>query len=97
MTMYSEEFKLMIVKEYMQGELGYRLLAKKYLIPSVTPIKRWVRAYQHYGVKGVQKPRSKPVYSVQFKLHVLHFRNQTGASLQETATAFDLHDPSLIS
>ncbi len=34
MAKYSEEFKLKIVQEYLEGTLGYRLLAKKYGIPS---------------------------------------------------------------
>ncbi|UTR15707.1 transposase [Salipaludibacillus sp. LMS25] len=34
MTKYSEKFKLKVVMEYLQGHLGYVLLAKKYSIPS---------------------------------------------------------------
>ena len=30
MAKYSEEFKLMVVREYQEGKLGYRLLAKKH-------------------------------------------------------------------
>ena len=30
MAKYSEEFKLMVVREYQEGKLGYKLLAKKH-------------------------------------------------------------------
>ena len=30
MAKYSDEFKLMVVKEYLEGPLGYKLLAKKH-------------------------------------------------------------------
>lgn len=43
MTKYSDEFKLKIVQEYLNGYLRYLLLAQKYGIPS--PIKQWVKAY----------------------------------------------------
>jgi transposase len=43
MTKYSDEFKLKIVQEYLNGYLRYLLLAQKYGIPS--PIKQWVNAY----------------------------------------------------
>lgn len=96
MAKYSEGFKLRIVKEYVEGSLGYSLLAQKYRIPSSTPIKRWVRAYQAFGEEGLQKKQSSQVYSVQFKVDVLHFMKQTGASYQETAIQFKMNNPSLI-
>ncbi|WP_412733965.1 transposase, partial [Heyndrickxia sporothermodurans] len=30
MAKYSEKFKLMVVKEYLEGNLGYKLLARKH-------------------------------------------------------------------
>ena len=96
MAKYSEEFKLKIVKEYLDGFLGYKLLARKYNMPSPTPIQNWVNAYQKYGVEGITRKSSKKVYSVQFKLDVLHFKKQTGASYQDTAIEFKMNNPSLI-
>ncbi|MFD1031906.1 helix-turn-helix domain-containing protein [Metaplanococcus flavidus] len=42
MAKYSEGFKLRIVKEYLGGALGYKLLAEKYGISSKSQIERWV-------------------------------------------------------
>lgn len=96
MSKYSDEFKLQIVKEYLKGPLGFQLLAKKYAIPSESPIVRWVAAYKAFGKDGLQRKRKKEVYPVQFKVDVLHFMKQTGASYQDTAIQFKMNNPSLI-
>lgn len=96
MAKYSQGFKLKIVQEYLKGNLGYLLLAQKYGIPSPTPIKRWVRAYKISGEKGLQRKTKHEEYPVQFKLDVLNFMKQTGASYQDTAIRFNMNDPSLI-
>jgi len=55
-----------------------------------------VRAYQAFGEEGLRKKQTKQVYSVQFKVDVLHFMKQTGASYQDTAIQFELNNPPLI-
>lgn len=96
MAKYSEEFKLKVVNEYQSGSLGYKLLAKKYNIPSSSPIIQWVRSFEEFGIDGLKRKKKKQHYSVQFKVDVLHFMKQTGASHSETATAFGLNNTSLI-
>ena len=41
-NVYSDEFKLAVVKEYFEGDLGVRLLAKKYNLPSKNYITNWI-------------------------------------------------------
>lgn len=89
MAKYSDEFKIKIVKEYLEGYLGYQLLAKKYNIPDTKVIRRWVRAFQAFGVDGGKRKRKNAV-SVPFKLDVLHYMERTGASFQDTAIQFGL-------
>ena len=96
MAKYSDEFKLNIVKEYFEGNLGFTLLAEKYGISSKAQIQRWVRAYKAFGLEGLRRKRTNQVYSVQFKLDVIHFMKQTGASYQDTAIAFHMNNPTLI-
>ena len=96
MAKYSEGFKLKVVREYLKGKLGYELLSKKFEMPSSTPIKQWVRAYKEFGKEGLLRKTRKEVYSVQFKLDVIHFMKQTGASYQDTAIEFNLNNPALI-
>ncbi|MFE8701987.1 helix-turn-helix domain-containing protein [Cytobacillus sp. FJAT-54145] len=96
MAKYSEEFKIKLVTEYLNGHLGYKLLAKKYNMPSQTPLQDWVRAYKTQGIGGLKQKKGKAVYSVQFKLDTLQFMLETGASYQETAEQFRINNPSLI-
>lgn len=94
---YSDKLKLKIVKEYLEKPLGYKRLAKKYNIPSTTPIKNWVKAYQHFGQDGIRSKASREVYSLQFKLDVLQFKKQTGSSCRDTAFKFKLNHPAIVS
>ncbi|MEL4024946.1 transposase [Lysinibacillus endophyticus] len=96
MAKYSEEFKLQLVNEYLNGCLGYDLLAKKYKPLASSKIRRWVRAFKAFGIEGLKKKMKKQFYSVQFKLDVLNFMKQTGASYQSTAIHFKLNNPNLI-
>lgn len=38
---YSDEFKLQVIKEYLNGSLGCRTIAKKYNLPSKNYISNW--------------------------------------------------------
>lgn len=71
-------------------------LAKKHNMPSETPIRQWVRAYHEFGPDGFKRKQQWAVYPVQFKVDVLNFMKQTGASYSDTAVAFGLNNPSLI-
>ncbi|MGD6991209.1 transposase [Sutcliffiella horikoshii] len=96
MAKYDREFKLKIVKEYLEGAIGYLSLAKKYGIPAESQIRRWVRGYKEFGEAGLRRKHSKQLYSVQFKFNVINFMKQTGASYQDTAIVFKMNNPSII-
>ncbi|MDR7080483.1 transposase [Neobacillus niacini] len=96
MAKYSEQFKLMLVREYKEKILGYELLAKKYDMKSSTPIKRWVKVYEKFGENGLLRKRNHETYSIQFKLDVLSFMKRTGSSEVDTALHFGLTNPSMI-
>ncbi|MEY2194955.1 transposase, partial [Neobacillus sp. BF23-41] len=96
MAKYSEQFKLMLVKEYQEGKLGYDSLAKKYDMKDSTPILRWVKVYEKFGVEGLKRKKHRESYSVQFKLDVLSFMKRTGSSETETALVFGLTNAPLI-
>ena len=96
MAKYSEEFKLQVVNEYLNGHVGYNLLAKKYRPLHPSQIHRWVQAYKEFGIEGLMKKTKKQFYSVQYKLDILNFIKQTGASYQDTAIEFNMNNLSLI-
>ena len=96
MVKYSEEFKLKVVQDYLTGTLGFTLLTRKYGISDKSIVRRWVRAYKEWGPNGLAVKTKKQFYSVQFKLDVLNFMKQTGASYQDTAIRFNMNNPNLI-
>ncbi|MGB2993671.1 MAG: helix-turn-helix domain-containing protein [Paenisporosarcina sp.] len=96
MAKYSDEFKLKVVRAYLEGSLGYTSLAKAFNISTESLLKRWVRAYKEFGEAGLRRISVKYVYSVKFKLDVLSFMKQTGASYQDTAIQFNMNNPTLI-
>lgn len=96
MAKYNEQFKIMVVREYLEGKLGYETLAKKHGIKSWSLIKRWVKVFEKFGMDGLMRKKNNEVYSVQFKLDVLSFMKKTGSSEITTALQFGLSTPSLI-
>ncbi|MGN7403664.1 transposase [Cytobacillus praedii] len=96
MAKYSEEFKIRLVTEYLEGNIGYGSLAKKYNMGSQTSIREWVNIYKSQGMDGLKRRKTKKEYSVQFKMDTIQFMLNTGASYLETAVHFNLNNPSLI-
>lgn len=93
---YSYEFKLKIVEEYLEGALGYRLLAEKYNVSHPSLNVKWVNQYRKSGKQGLQRKKTYKKYPLNFKLDVLKFKQDTGASYRETANAFSISEPSII-
>lgn len=56
---YSDEFKLQVVEECLEGSLGCRLLARKYNLPSKNYILSWK---EQLIQKGLLKDNAKKVY-----------------------------------
>lgn len=96
MAKYDVAFKMKVVKEYLEGMNGYKILAEKYKIPNTTQIRNWVSQFQQFGVDGLDRKRVATKYTSKFKLDVLHYRKTTGASLLETGRKFGIYPPSSI-
>jgi len=92
MDKYSDEFKLMVEREYLSGPLGYELLVRKYEMKSHSQLSIWANIYKKHGAVRLLE-RNNEVYSVQFKLDVLSFMKRKDASLTETALHFGLTNP----
>lgn len=84
---YSDEFKLQVVKEYFTGELGCRLLAKKYNLPSKNYIFTWrdqliskglldsnIKPIHHKGSQKSTESKKKTAYEVQLEKENLELR-----------------------
>jgi transposase len=98
MAKYSFEFKLTVVKSYLDGAGGYKFLAKKYGIPgkSGSQLKIWVANYRQFGEDGLIRSKKDNHYSVQFKIDTIELYLTTEISYQQLALKLKINNPSLI-
>ena len=96
MAKYSYEFKKKVVYEYLNGEGGYKTLAKKHGIPSDTTVNEWVKAFNGLGAESLTRSRNNKKYSFEYKLHVVESYLNSEISYQELALKEGMSNPSLI-
>ena len=92
MSKYSLEFKLEVVKYCIEEHHGRRDAAKKFGIPSSTPIKEWIRKYKEHGPEGLLKQLNSS-YSGDFKQNVVEYMHDNHLSATETAVHFRIQTP----
>lgn len=91
---YSDELKLQIVMEYLEGKNGgFKTLAAKYGI-GYSQIKRWVKLYRKGGAEYLAN--AKRTYGGDFKVHVVEYMHQHSMSHVQTAAHFGIQsDPTV--
>ena len=87
MSKYSVKLKLEVVKYCIEEHHSTRDAAKKFGIPSHTPIKEWIRKYKEHGTEGLLK-QLKSSYSGDFKLSVVEYMHRNQISATEAAVHF---------
>lgn len=93
MKKYKTEFKLEIVKSFLAGEGGAKLLARQWSVPE-EKIRTWVSHYRLHGIDGLRPKRG--AYSVQFKLQVLSHQDRERLSSREVAAIYDIRNPNQV-
>ena len=96
MAKYQTEFKIKVVKEYLEEDIGYKELSKKYSIPSKHTVRTWVNAYESQGYDGLKASRKKNNYSLDFKLSLVNLYLTGEMSYQSLANEFKINNPSMI-
>ena len=96
MAKYKTEFKMKVVKEYLEGIVSYKDLAKKYSIPDKSNVRRWVNAYESQGYDGLKVKRKNNNYSLDFKLNVVNLYLTGEISYQSLANELKINNPPLI-
>ena len=86
-----------IIKEYLEGEIGYKELAKKYSIPNKCAIQTWVSIYKTQGYDGIKVSRRNNKYSLEFKLNVVNLYLTGEMSYQSLANELKINNPSILS
>jgi len=58
MRKYQTDFKLKVVKLFLDGDSGAKLLARQWSVPQ-EKIRTWVSHYRLHGIDGLRPKRSK--------------------------------------
>jgi len=92
---YSSDFKIEVIKAYLNGEGSYRDLARKYQIPSKETIRIWVSKYNRdikikdYNPKGyVYMAKSRKV-SYEEKIEIIEWTISNGLEYKLAAEKFE--------
>lgn len=93
MGKYSIELKLSAVQDYINGSESIRAVANKFKIPK-TALHQWVKKYEYHGINGLND--SYTDYSQDFKMDVLKYINDTGASCEEASAVFNISHSVLV-
>lgn len=92
--MYSTELKLKIVKRYLDEGIGLRKLAEQYHV-NKGDVQKWRNAYIEHGIEGLCTTHG--TYTGDFKVAVVEYMHNTGASIRQTAEHFNIPSPPTIS
>jgi transposase-like protein len=87
MSKYSKEFKLQVVHDYESFKYGYMTLSNKYDVQR-SLIKKWIYGYRCHGPNYFEKRTQ--VYTVEFKLRVLHYIEEHQSSPIRAAAHFGM-------
>ena len=96
MSKYNTEFKLKVVKEYLEGNISYKESAKKYSIPDKHTVRTWVNAYESQGCDGLKVKRKNNKYTLEFKLNTVNLYLTGEMSYQSLANELKINNPSMI-
>ena len=96
MAKYKTEFKVKVVKEYLEGNISYKDLAKKYSIPDKHIVRTWVNTYESQGYEGLKVSRKNNNYSLDLKLNVVDLYLTGEMSYQSLANELKISNPSMI-
>ena len=93
MKKYQTEFKLEMVKRFLAGEGGAKLLSRQWSVPE-EKIRTWVSHYRLHGMDGLRPKRS--AYSEEFKLQVLSHQDREQLSSRQVAAVYNIRNPNQV-
>ncbi|PKE16017.1 helix-turn-helix domain-containing protein, partial [Macrococcoides caseolyticum] len=86
------DFKLKLIKEYKEGNIGYDSLSNKYDI-DLSQLKTWTYQFDTFGIDGLISSMTRKKYSTDEKLRIIQYRITNQLSYKETARIFDITNP----
>ncbi|MFE8094399.1 IS3 family transposase [Bacillus toyonensis] len=87
MAKFSSTEKIQAVKRYLEGTEGGKTIANSI---GVHPreLYQWIKRFEFSGEKAFEKRYT--TYSLEYKLDVIHYMNEHGTSIRETAALFNI-------
>lgn len=95
MVRFSVEDKLGAVQKYVEGQDSQKNLARRYNVDQ-RMLKQWIDLYLIHGEEGLRPRPRYTKYSAEFKLDVLKYMSDHGASAYEAAAVFKIPSRSVI-
>lgn len=94
---YSKEFKLAIIKRYLNGESA-NALANEYALSKQGPhtIRNWVHKYEALGENGFESSGTNKSYSKELKLKVINEYLSGKDSLQGLANTYNISSSEIV-
>jgi transposase len=93
MAKFTIEKKVQAVREYLAGHESIKQVAKRHKV-SIQVLHHWIKRHRHHGEDGLRKRYTN--YTPEYKMDVLNFMNDTGASPTEAAAVFDIPSKSTV-
>ncbi|WP_370645107.1 IS3 family transposase [Mycetohabitans sp. B6] len=88
MGKYTEQAKLVAVRDYCSGEAGLKTIAQRHNV-DVPSLRQWIAGYRAHGEAGVAE-KKREFYSVELKLSVLKRMREEGLSHRQAAALFNI-------
>lgn len=93
MSKVNTEQRIQAVERYINGNESMNQIAKNIGVSSVV-LRGWIRLYEAYGSEAFLKSYTN--HSAEFKMDVLTYMNETGASSIDAAAFFNISSSGLI-
>ncbi|MFC6478330.1 IS3 family transposase [Pseudomonas asuensis] len=93
MAKYSLQFKLMVVRDYLESADGFSRVSHRHQVERGL-VRTWVAALQQHGEAGLTPTRSH--YTTAFKLAVLKHMYEESLSYRQTAAVFNIANKSSV-
>ena len=93
MSKYTSDIKLNIIQSYNPKVISQKEYAKQMGITRAQ-FQYWLKLYELHGEEGIKNPYTN--CSVSFKLDVLNYMVQSGASLMDTAALFKISSYTMV-
>lgn len=92
---YSFEFRLEVVRHYLNSPEGYRLTGDRFNVPR-TQVRMWVAAYTFHGEEGVRPKRKGVSADPDLRMAAVKEVLEAGKSYNDVAIQFNLSGAAVI-